>query len=217
MRFNEYDLYVSILRRSYIPPLMDMYQDIVICSKFCFTLNSNLKTKAILSQRPQQEQENNHNSFKHLQEVHRKIIDSIHPTAIGSQTTIFRVILENRANALLFSEDTLNFYQYNLQVFPTDFLKYAISYLMRIMSTLLNYSAQHYQELSRLIIKTALKTFKIQKQDIDEFFDKKCHEISEMMEKMCNSTSEERYLQMQSEEKRKEEKAEKERLENEKK
>lgn len=48
--------------------------------------------------------------------------------------------------------------------------------------------------MSRLIIKTALKTFKIQKQDIDEFFDKKCHEISEMMEKLCNSISEERYL-----------------------
>lgn len=141
LRFNEYDLYVSILRRSYIPPLMDMHQDIVVCSKFCFKLNSNPKAKAVLPQRPQHEQENNHNSFKHLQEVHRKIIDSIHQIDIGSQTTIFKVILEKRANALLFSEDTLNFYQYNLQVFPTDFLKYAVSYLMRLMSTLLNYNA----------------------------------------------------------------------------
>ena len=24
-RFNDYDLYVSILRRSYIPPMMDMF------------------------------------------------------------------------------------------------------------------------------------------------------------------------------------------------
>ena len=25
LRFNEYDLYISILRRSYIPPIMDMF------------------------------------------------------------------------------------------------------------------------------------------------------------------------------------------------
>jgi len=36
LRFDEFDLYVSILRRSYIPPIMDMYQDIVICSRFGF-------------------------------------------------------------------------------------------------------------------------------------------------------------------------------------
>ena len=35
-RFQNFDLYCSILRRSYIAPIMDMYQDIVICSKFQF-------------------------------------------------------------------------------------------------------------------------------------------------------------------------------------
>lgn len=142
---------------------MDMYQDIVVCSKFCFNLNQHTKMKHILQSKAQLEHENNQNSFKHLQSVHRKIVDSIHPVEAGAQTTIFKIILEKRANALLLSEDTLNFYQYNLQVFPTSFLKYAVSYLMRLMSTVLNYNAQHYQELSRLIIKTALKTFKIQK------------------------------------------------------
>ena len=161
LRFNEYDLYVTILRRSYIPPLMDMYQDIVVCSKFCFNLNSHAKTKHVMQSKAQQERDNNHNSFKHLQNVHRKIADSIHPAETGAQTTIFKIILEKRANALLLSEDTLNFYQYNLHVFPTAFLKFAVSYLMRLMSTVLNYNAQHYQELSRLIIKTALKTFKL--------------------------------------------------------
>jgi hypothetical protein len=37
LRFNEYDLYITILRRSYIPPIMDMFQDIIVCSKFNFT------------------------------------------------------------------------------------------------------------------------------------------------------------------------------------
>ena len=39
LRFNEYDLYISILRRSYIPPIMDMFQDIIVCSKLKFELD----------------------------------------------------------------------------------------------------------------------------------------------------------------------------------
>jgi len=123
---------------------MDMYQDIVVCSRFEFTLNLNPKTRAMLPQRPQDMKYNNAQSFRHLQEVHRKIIDSIQCTDIGAQITIFKDIIQKRANALLFSEDTLSFYQYNLQIFPQQFLIYAVSYLMRIMSTLLNYNAQHY-------------------------------------------------------------------------
>ena len=34
LRFNKFDLYVTILRRSYIPPFADIYQDIIVCSKF---------------------------------------------------------------------------------------------------------------------------------------------------------------------------------------
>lgn len=41
-------------------------------------------------------------------------MDSIHPVEIGSQTSIFTNILVERCEALLFSEDTMNFYQYNL-------------------------------------------------------------------------------------------------------
>ena len=41
LRFPDYDLYVSIMRRSYIPPVMDMYQDIVTCSKFNFDTPQN--------------------------------------------------------------------------------------------------------------------------------------------------------------------------------
>ena len=32
-RFNRFDLYITILRRSYIPPFADIYQDIIVCSK----------------------------------------------------------------------------------------------------------------------------------------------------------------------------------------
>ena len=52
----------------------------------------------------------------------------------------FKVIVEKKANGLLFNEETLNFFQYSLQVFPRDFVKFAISYLMKLMSTLLQYN-----------------------------------------------------------------------------
>ena len=34
LRFNKFDLYVTILRRSYIPPFADIYQDIIVTSKY---------------------------------------------------------------------------------------------------------------------------------------------------------------------------------------
>lgn len=40
LRFDEFDLYISILRRSYIPPMMDMFQDIIVCSRFPFDLSN---------------------------------------------------------------------------------------------------------------------------------------------------------------------------------
>jgi hypothetical protein len=88
-------------------------------------------------------------------EVHRKIVDSVHETEIGSQIGFFSKIVEKRANALLFNEETMNFYQYNLQVYPSEFMKYALSYLMHIMNILLKYNQEVYREMSKLIRKTA--------------------------------------------------------------
>ena len=36
-RFKKYDIYCSIMRRSYIAPIMDTYQDITVCSKVMHT------------------------------------------------------------------------------------------------------------------------------------------------------------------------------------
>lgn len=46
-RFNEYDLYITIMRRQYIPPIGDMYQDIIICSKFKFDIERDEKSNEI--------------------------------------------------------------------------------------------------------------------------------------------------------------------------
>lgn len=60
-RFNEYDLYITVLRRSYIPPIGDCYQDIIICSKFKFDVKKNAKGEEI-EQDPETEEKNNTNS-----------------------------------------------------------------------------------------------------------------------------------------------------------
>lgn len=64
-RFNEYDLYITIMRRQYIPPIGDMYQDIIVCSKYKFDILKN-KDGVELEQPPEYEEKNNKNSEYHL-------------------------------------------------------------------------------------------------------------------------------------------------------
>ena len=59
-------------------------------------------------------------------------------------------------------------------------LKYAVSYLMKIMNTLLNYNKAQYNDLSKLVHRTASKTFKIRKED---FTDISCREIVKELER----------------------------------
>ena len=69
---------------------------------------------------------------------HRRIIDSIHTKNIGSQISYFNVLLEARANALLMSEETMNFYQYNRKIKPSEVSHFAISYMLCILNIILS-------------------------------------------------------------------------------
>lgn len=55
---------------------------------------------------------------------------------------------------------------------------------MKLMSIVLQHTPnnKHYEELSRLIIKTAIKTFELQKKDIDDFAESTCPKIAVEME-----------------------------------
>ena len=210
LRFNEFDLFITILRRSYIPPFMDMYQDIIICSKHQLFLPWNNDKKFLEPLTPNLRQENDEASFAHLKDKHRPIIDSIHPIEIGSQTTFFRKILEERAEALLFSEETMNFYQYNLNIVPSKHIANAVVYLMKLMNTLLQSESSNYEDLSRLIFKTARKTFQLKEHDIR---DVPCTETVAAMEASCFTKSAAQ-LQHERDQKKKEKEAEeKKRLE----
>ena len=151
-RFNEYDLYITVMRRQYIPPIGDCYQDIIICSKFKFDIKKNDRGQEI-EQSPEIEEKNNKASAHHLNNYHRRIIDSIHTKNIGSQASFFTVILESRANALLMSEETMNFYQYNRKIKPGKVSHFAISYMLCILNTLLKYNKDNLTEFSKTIKK----------------------------------------------------------------
>jgi len=65
IRTTTYDLFVTVLRRKYIPPLMDIFQDIVCISNYPF--NPDIS-----------DEENSRKSFESLDEVHRASVDSLY-------------------------------------------------------------------------------------------------------------------------------------------
>lgn len=70
LRFNTFDLYVSILRRSYIPPFMDMYQDIIVCSKFGLNPDYDHEADKPLPEVEKSKKDNEQRSFAHLKATH---------------------------------------------------------------------------------------------------------------------------------------------------
>lgn len=83
-------MYVTVLRRSYIPPLMEMYQDISVISR------------CELSELDEEIKENDKRSLGFLLEVHQVSVDSMHSSK--KTNSIYRDIIEERANALLIDE-----------------------------------------------------------------------------------------------------------------
>ena len=49
-------------------------------------------------------------------------------------TAVYKNIIEERTNALLMDEDTINYYQYNLNIVPNPGVLYAIAYLEGILN-----------------------------------------------------------------------------------
>ena len=63
---NEYDLFVTAMRRKYIPPLMECFQDILVISYYNYEAGKN--SEEILPA-----------SEEHLKTIHQKVVDTFHP------------------------------------------------------------------------------------------------------------------------------------------
>ena len=92
LRFNKFDVVVTILRRLYIPPFADTYQDVIISSRFDLQEEMD-KDEGHQFENEIKRDRINQRCYEFLKKTHQAIIDSIHPTAIGSQRDFFKNIL----------------------------------------------------------------------------------------------------------------------------
>ena len=69
----EKDLFITAVRRKYIPPLMECYQDMLVISVFNYE-------KSLI------EREKARAAKKFLKEVHQKVVDTLHPINIVNQS-----------------------------------------------------------------------------------------------------------------------------------
>lgn len=66
VQVHERDLFVTAVRRKYIPPLMECYQDMLVISVYNYEKSATEVEKARASKR-------------FLREVHQKVVDTLHP------------------------------------------------------------------------------------------------------------------------------------------
>lgn len=78
-RLQGYDLICSVMRRSFIKPMLDTFQDVVICSKFVHPKMDHLP---ISEADKEAKIKSTINLF--LSQVHQQIVDSVHPTEMHS-------------------------------------------------------------------------------------------------------------------------------------
>lgn len=116
-----------MLRRSYIPPIMDMFQDVMICTKY---VHPKKGEKDENDEEEDFEEKVCKEAYKFLNETHRAIIDSIYPNDTGSNSCIYEQIIKDRARSLLMDEDTMTFYTYNLNITPNNGISLAFNYML---------------------------------------------------------------------------------------
>jgi len=80
---------------------MEVFQDIIVISTFDFYNEHAMAGEFRSSQR-------------FFEEVHRQVVDSLYPVQKYNQ--IYKNIIEEKSNALLMDEETMNFYHYNINI-----------------------------------------------------------------------------------------------------
>lgn len=93
-RSEHHNVFVTVLRRKYVPPLLEKFQDITLTSKLSLSIDS----------------------IDFLKQVHHTAADTLHST--DKFTLVYKNLIDEKANALLMDSETINFNQYNLGVLP---------------------------------------------------------------------------------------------------
>ncbi len=106
-------------------------------------------------------------SDRFLEEVHRQVVDSVYPTQRYNK--YYKNIIEEKSNALLMDEDTMNFYHYNLNIQPQGIV-YAVNYIRSILTILSRYNGEFPKDLIR-----QLKNMKLVRKE--DYLEESPHEI----------------------------------------
>lgn len=64
-------------------------------------------------------------------------------------TQLYKNIIDEKANALLMDEETMNFNHFNLNVLPDPGILYAFNYLESLLSILGKYNSEYCKDLKR--------------------------------------------------------------------
>jgi hypothetical protein len=87
------------------------------------------------------------NSEAFLNLVHTVAVDTLYSDS--RFTVVYKNIVEERSNALLMDDDTINYYHYNLNVLPNPGILYAISYLEMLLAIFGKISGDVTRDLKR--------------------------------------------------------------------
>ena len=87
------------------------------------------------------------------------------------------------------SEETMNFYQYNLEIWPEKGIVFAMAYVLKILNILLKHSPSTYVEMHKFITKTR-KRFKIDSAQLKAYENKYISDIIKDFEDSCYKISE---------------------------
>ena len=118
----EFDIFVTALRRKYIPPLMECFQDILVFSTYYYDVGKNDEEILLASE-------------SHLKTVHQKVVDTFHPVT-KICPSIYFVLVKQKAEALLMDEQTMAYFSQQLNIRPQQISCYAIAYVRSILKIL---------------------------------------------------------------------------------
>jgi len=140
MRTSRKDIQVIMLRRKYIPPLLDTFVDFVVVAE------GSDKSGTSLAKIPPDAKD-----FKETENIlamGRKVADSFHANFVTS--TLYETLIQKRADSLYYDEETLNFLYFRLpNKIKPKFVLYGVAYLSYILKVISKFhkNALHIKQL----------------------------------------------------------------------
>ena len=139
IRTNKQDVLVILMRRKYIPPIMDSFTDTF------FIIYGKEKTKSEIEKLGMAL--NFPDTEKTLKTL-RDAADSMH--FITTINKIYTMIVQEKANALLLDEEAFAFYQYKLKIKPKGII-FAICFMESIFKSLSRFDKAAYEHLHKVL------------------------------------------------------------------